>query len=168
MWQLIPLCVSVWQLEQQHDKLRGVMVKQMEYETSLEHYTEDLWRNKPFPDPLTDCRPPPPAQEFQTARLFLSHFGFLSLEALKVIENSALLNYRYYFRWIPSAWSPLFVTVFCHLRIVMCSLQYTHTCLFIHPLCIYLLSIYLFVFLYPFYHFLITLLCLLQLWLSAK
>lgn len=102
MWKLIKLCVSVWQLEQQHDKLRGVMVKQMEYETSLEHYTEDLWRNKPFPDPLTDCRPPPPAQEFQTARLFLSHFGFLSLEALKVIENSALLNYRYYFRWIPS------------------------------------------------------------------
>lgn len=78
------------ELEQQHDKLRGVMVKQMEYETSLEHYTEDLWRNKPFPDPLTDCRPPPPAQEFQTARLFLSHFGFLSLEALKEPSNSRL------------------------------------------------------------------------------
>lgn len=27
--------------------------------------------------------PPAPAQDFQTARLFLSHFGFLSLEALK-------------------------------------------------------------------------------------
>ncbi|XP_046730007.1 ral GTPase-activating protein subunit beta isoform X3 [Silurus meridionalis] len=78
------------ELEQQHDKLRGVMVKQIDYETNLEHYTEDLWRNKPFPDPLTDCKPPPPAQEFQTARLFLSHFGFLSLEALKEPSNSRL------------------------------------------------------------------------------
>ncbi|XP_060724186.1 ral GTPase-activating protein subunit beta isoform X4 [Tachysurus vachellii] len=78
------------ELEQQHDKLRGVMEKQIDYETSLEHYTEELWRNKPFPDPLTDCRPPPPAQDFQTARLFLSHFGFLSLEALKEPNNSRL------------------------------------------------------------------------------
>ncbi|XP_036427095.1 ral GTPase-activating protein subunit beta isoform X3 [Colossoma macropomum] len=78
------------ELELQHDKLRGVMVKQIEYETALEHYTEELWRNKPFPDPLTDCKPPPPAQEFQTARLFLSHFGFLSLEALKEPGNSRL------------------------------------------------------------------------------
>uniref|UniRef100_A0A673G501 Ral GTPase-activating protein subunit beta n=1 Tax=Sinocyclocheilus rhinocerous TaxID=307959 RepID=A0A673G501_9TELE len=46
--------------------------------------------NKPFPDPLTDCKPPAPAQEFQTARLFLSHFGFLSLEALKEPGNSRL------------------------------------------------------------------------------
>lgn len=65
------------------------MAKQMDYEQKLEHQTEDLWRNKPYPDPLTDCKPPPPAQEFQTARLFLSHFGFLSLEALKVSEQSA-------------------------------------------------------------------------------
>ncbi|KAL1272258.1 hypothetical protein QQF64_028120 [Cirrhinus molitorella] len=78
------------ELEQQHDKLRAVMGKQIDYETKLEHYTEELWRNKPFPDPLTDCKPPAPAQEFQTARLFLSHFGFLSLEALKEPGNSRL------------------------------------------------------------------------------
>ncbi|XP_042615001.1 ral GTPase-activating protein subunit beta isoform X5 [Cyprinus carpio] len=78
------------ELEQQHDKLRGVMGKQIEYETKLEHCTEESWRNKPFPDPLTDCKPPAPAQEFQTARLFLSHFGFLSLEALKEPGNSRL------------------------------------------------------------------------------
>ncbi|XP_072540881.1 ral GTPase-activating protein subunit beta isoform X2 [Salminus brasiliensis] len=78
------------ELEQQHEKLRGVMVKQIDYETTLEHNTEELWKNKPFPDPLTDCKPPPPAQEFQTARLFLSHFGFLSLEALKEPGNSRL------------------------------------------------------------------------------
>ncbi|KAI7808059.1 ral GTPase-activating protein subunit beta isoform X3 [Triplophysa rosa] len=78
------------ELEQQHDKLRAVMAKQMDYEQKLEHHTEDFWRNKPYPDPLTDCKPPPPAQEFQTARLFLSHFGFLSLEALKEPGNSRL------------------------------------------------------------------------------
>ena len=75
---------SLSQLELQHEKLRGVMVKQMEYETTLEHYSDELWGKKGFPDPRTDCRPPPPSQDFQSARLFLSHFGFLSLEALKV------------------------------------------------------------------------------------
>ncbi|XP_029102082.1 ral GTPase-activating protein subunit beta-like isoform X5 [Scleropages formosus] len=78
------------ELEVQHEKLRNVMVKQIEYESALEHHSEDLWRNKPFPDPKIDCKPPPPSQEFQTARLFLSHFGFLSLEALKEPGNSRL------------------------------------------------------------------------------
>ncbi|MBN3322621.1 RLGPB protein, partial [Atractosteus spatula] len=78
------------ELEMQHDKLRNVMVKQMEYETAVERQSEDRWRNKTFPDPLIDCKPPAPSQEFQTARLFLSHFGFLSLEALKEPGNSRL------------------------------------------------------------------------------
>ncbi|XP_067095907.1 ral GTPase-activating protein subunit beta-like isoform X5 [Osmerus mordax] len=78
------------ELEVQHDKLSSVMNKQIEYESSLERHSDDLWRSKPFPDPQTDCKPPSPAQEFQTARLFLSHFGFLSLEALKEPGNSQL------------------------------------------------------------------------------
>uniref|UniRef100_A0AAY4EUW7 Ral GTPase-activating protein subunit beta n=1 Tax=Denticeps clupeoides TaxID=299321 RepID=A0AAY4EUW7_9TELE len=78
------------ELEIQHEKLRGVMVKQIEYEIGLENFSEELWRNKIFPDPLKDCKPPLPAQDFQTARLFLSHFGFLSLEALKEPGNSRL------------------------------------------------------------------------------
>uniref|UniRef100_A0A8C7N4N6 Ral GTPase-activating protein subunit beta n=1 Tax=Oncorhynchus kisutch TaxID=8019 RepID=A0A8C7N4N6_ONCKI len=78
------------ELEMQHNKLCGVMAKQTEYETTLEHSSEERWCNKSFPDPLTDCKPPPPSQEFQTARLFLSHFGFLSLEALKEPGNSRL------------------------------------------------------------------------------
>lgn len=72
------------QLEVQHDKLRLLMAKQIEYENALERHSEEIWKSKPFPDPQIDCKPPPPSQEFQTARLFLSHFGFLSLEALKV------------------------------------------------------------------------------------
>ncbi|XP_023853035.1 ral GTPase-activating protein subunit beta isoform X4 [Salvelinus sp. IW2-2015] len=74
----------------QHNKLCGVMAKQTEYETTLEHSSEERWCNKSFPDPLTECKPPPPSQDFQTARLFLSHFGFLSLEALKEPGNSRL------------------------------------------------------------------------------
>lgn len=81
------MCV---QLELQHDKLRGVMGKQIEYEATLENYSEQLWRNRSYPDP--DCKPPPPSQEFQTARLFLSHFGFLSLEALKVQQMQDSLS----------------------------------------------------------------------------
>uniref|UniRef100_A0A673W0J1 Ral GTPase-activating protein subunit beta n=1 Tax=Salmo trutta TaxID=8032 RepID=A0A673W0J1_SALTR len=78
------------ELEMQHDKLRGVMAKQIEYETTLEHGSEERRGSKSFPDMLTDCKPPSPSQEFQTARLFLSHFGFLSLEALKEPGNSRL------------------------------------------------------------------------------
>ncbi|XP_039623311.1 ral GTPase-activating protein subunit beta isoform X3 [Polypterus senegalus] len=78
------------ELEAQHEKLRNVMVKQIDYEVALEQHTDELWKAKTFPDPLTDCKPPAPAQEFQTARLFLSHFGFLSLEALKDPGNSRL------------------------------------------------------------------------------
>uniref|UniRef100_A0A3Q2ZWK8 Ral GTPase-activating protein subunit beta n=1 Tax=Kryptolebias marmoratus TaxID=37003 RepID=A0A3Q2ZWK8_KRYMA len=78
------------ELEIQHDKLRTLMTKQIEYENSLERRSEEILKSKPFPDPQTDCKPPPPFQEFQTARLFLSQFGFLSLEALKEPNNSRL------------------------------------------------------------------------------
>ncbi|KAM8830571.1 ral GTPase-activating protein subunit beta isoform 1-T1 [Synchiropus picturatus] len=78
------------ELEIQHEKLRVLMSKQIEYENSLERNSGEIWKSKSFPDPQIDCKPPPPAQEFQTARLFLSHFGFLSLEALKEPNNSRL------------------------------------------------------------------------------
>ncbi|CAB1354255.1 unnamed protein product [Coregonus sp. 'balchen'] len=78
------------ELEMQHDKLRGVMAKQIEYETTLEHSSEERWGNKSFPDSLTDCKPPSPSQEFQTARLFLSHFGFLRLPPHLIALDSGL------------------------------------------------------------------------------
>lgn len=76
---------NVFQLEERHEKLRNGMAQQIVFETSIDQRSEEEWRKKSFPDPVTECKPPPAAQEFQTARLFLSHFGFLSLEALKVI-----------------------------------------------------------------------------------
>ncbi|XP_061745978.1 ral GTPase-activating protein subunit beta-like isoform X5 [Nerophis ophidion] len=78
------------ELEVQHERLGHLMSKQMDYENTLERHSEDVWRSNSFPDPQIDCKPPPPSQEFQTARLFLSHFGFLSLEALKEPSNSRL------------------------------------------------------------------------------
>ncbi|XP_032074705.1 ral GTPase-activating protein subunit beta isoform X1 [Thamnophis elegans] len=78
------------ELEERHEKLRSGMDQQVLYEKSIDQKMEDEWRKKNFPDPVTDCKPRPPAREFQTARLFLSHFGFLSLEALKEPANSRL------------------------------------------------------------------------------
>lgn len=43
-----------------------------------------------FPNSHTECKQPKITQEYQTARLFLSHYGFLSLEALKEPSNSSL------------------------------------------------------------------------------
>jgi hypothetical protein len=37
--------------------------------------------------PFPECIPPPACHEYQTARLFLSHFGFLSLDAANVSYN---------------------------------------------------------------------------------
>ena len=95
------LCLSLSsQLEMQHDKLRILMTKQIEYENVLERHSDEIWKAKQFPDPQTECKPPPPSQEFQTARLFLSHFGFLSLEALKVrkhnLQKIDLLSHKYW------------------------------------------------------------------------
>nr|XP_034350117.1 ral GTPase-activating protein subunit beta isoform X5 [Arvicanthis niloticus] len=78
------------ELEERHEKLRSGMAQQIAYEMHLEQQSEGELQRRSFPDPVTDCKPPPPAQEFQTARLFLSHFGFLSLEALKEPANSRL------------------------------------------------------------------------------
>uniref|UniRef100_UPI00398E90BE ral GTPase-activating protein subunit beta isoform X4 n=1 Tax=Pristiophorus japonicus TaxID=55135 RepID=UPI00398E90BE len=78
------------QLEVQHEKLKHLMTKQIQYENALEKISEERLSKTLFPDPVTECTPPPPAQEFQTARLLLSHFGFLSLEALKEPGNSRL------------------------------------------------------------------------------
>ncbi|KAM9296042.1 ral GTPase-activating protein subunit beta [Gastrophryne carolinensis] len=78
------------ELELRHEKLKIGMAKQIAYEAALEQKKAEELKKKSFPDPVTECKPPPAAQEFQTARMLLSHFGFLSLEALKEPVNSRL------------------------------------------------------------------------------
>ena len=49
-----------------------------------------------------ECKAPPLCQEFQTARLFLSHLGFISLDNLQVnsAEFSLLAFLLGFFQWI--------------------------------------------------------------------
>lgn len=78
------------EVELRHEKLKMVMAKQIAYETDLDLLKEEEWNKNSYPDPAIDCKPPVTSEEFQTARLLLSHFGFLSLEALKEPANSRL------------------------------------------------------------------------------
>ncbi|GFS13038.1 Ral GTPase-activating protein subunit beta [Elysia marginata] len=69
----------------------GSLIEQVsafEKEISLKAKAEK--ENTPFPDPATECKPPRVCNEYQTARLFLSHYGLLSLEALKEPSNSSV------------------------------------------------------------------------------
>ncbi|PNF19188.1 hypothetical protein B7P43_G09608, partial [Cryptotermes secundus] len=52
----------------------------VEQQTALETAAGQQ-RCKETDGPFPECTPPPACHEFQTARLFLSHFGFLSLDA---------------------------------------------------------------------------------------
>ncbi|KAM4597576.1 ral GTPase-activating protein subunit beta-like [Polymixia lowei] len=80
---ICPRITSCWPgLEVQYEVLRGVMRRQEEFEA---------WRQSScLSHSVTRCTPPPPAQDFQTARLFLSQFGFLSVESLKEAANSGV------------------------------------------------------------------------------
>lgn len=55
---------------------------QIAFEDSVRRQVER--ETSEYPDVETECVAPPLCHEFQTARLLLSHFGFLSLDALQV------------------------------------------------------------------------------------
>ncbi|XP_061428137.1 ral GTPase-activating protein subunit beta isoform X2 [Lethenteron reissneri] len=78
------------QMALQQEKLRKLMEQQMAYEAAVTHARERAQASVEFPDPSTECRLPQPSQDFQTARLFLSHLGFLSPEALKEMGASRM------------------------------------------------------------------------------
>ncbi|CAL4091038.1 unnamed protein product [Meganyctiphanes norvegica] len=64
----------------ENDKLMQILDHQIAFEdavrSQIEHQTSD------YPDMEMECVAPMLCHEFQTARLLLSHFGFLSLDAL--------------------------------------------------------------------------------------
>ncbi|XP_052272276.1 ral GTPase-activating protein subunit beta-like isoform X2 [Dreissena polymorpha] len=72
------------------EKLRHLIEQQTQYEVNISRRNQVEDARRPFPNQATECKPPKMCQEFQTARLFLSHYGFLSLEALKEPSNSSL------------------------------------------------------------------------------
>ncbi|KAI3369588.1 hypothetical protein L3Q82_024498 [Scortum barcoo] len=63
------------EVQQQLERLRAVMERQRQAEARPQVNTWSVV--------MTTCRPPSPVTNFQTARLFLSHLGLLTLETLK-------------------------------------------------------------------------------------
>ncbi|GAB6026097.1 hypothetical protein CHUAL_012300 [Chamberlinius hualienensis] len=69
-----------------HNKMAKLVEQQIIYEESVKKKT-DSEKNE-YPNPDTECKPQSVCQEFETARLFLSHFGFLSLESVRETVES--------------------------------------------------------------------------------
>ncbi|KAH8032209.1 hypothetical protein HPB51_023986 [Rhipicephalus microplus] len=68
-------------------QMLGFLDQQAKVEKSIcRRYEEDML-GQDFPDPATDCHAPSVCQEFQTARLFLSHLGFLWDDVTKVAST---------------------------------------------------------------------------------
>ncbi|XP_013779037.2 ral GTPase-activating protein subunit beta-like isoform X1 [Limulus polyphemus] len=65
----------------EHEKLAKLLESQILFEESASKSTST--QEKEYPNPETECKAPSVCQDFQTARLLLSHLGFLSQEALK-------------------------------------------------------------------------------------
>ncbi|XP_070179509.1 ral GTPase-activating protein subunit beta-like isoform X2 [Littorina saxatilis] len=69
------------------DKMKVFIESAASFEDDVSLKASMARQTKPYPDPQTECKPPEICHEYQTARLFLSHYGFLSLESLKEPSN---------------------------------------------------------------------------------
>ncbi|CAH1791195.1 unnamed protein product, partial [Owenia fusiformis] len=74
---------------QELDKIKSFIEAQSNFEKKVQDKISKERSQAPYPDPVTECKAPSVCHEFQTARLFLSHYGFLSLESLKEPSNSS-------------------------------------------------------------------------------
>ncbi|KAL0278957.1 UNVERIFIED_CONTAM: hypothetical protein PYX00_000621 [Menopon gallinae] len=70
-------------IDKEHCRMLELMEHQLELEEAMRRVGQQSESSLPFPDPDRECHPPPVKHEFQTARLFLSHFGLLSLGSPK-------------------------------------------------------------------------------------
>ncbi|XP_064490063.1 ral GTPase-activating protein subunit beta-like isoform X2 [Ornithodoros turicata] len=81
----IPVCkidksipdLSSTALTKEQAQILGFIDQQSKMEKSVCRQWEDAMRSQEFPNPETDFKAPSICQEVQTARLFLSHLGFL-------------------------------------------------------------------------------------------
>ena len=64
------------------------LARLVESQAEQERETEGQQRDKHCYSPEFECAPPAPCTEFQTARLILSHLGFLSIPALRPATDS--------------------------------------------------------------------------------
>lgn len=65
-------------------RMLELMDHQLELEEAMRRVGQHSENCLSFPDPERECYPPPVKHEFQTARLFLSHFGLVSLDSNRV------------------------------------------------------------------------------------
>ncbi|XP_076100413.1 ral GTPase-activating protein subunit beta-like isoform X2 [Mytilus galloprovincialis] len=72
------------------NKLKSFIDKAVQFENEISRKSKLNMKHSPFPSQDIECKTPRITQEYQTARLFLSHYGFLSLEALKDNNNSSI------------------------------------------------------------------------------
>ncbi|KAK8402512.1 hypothetical protein O3P69_000737 [Scylla paramamosain] len=72
----------------EHEKLLQILDHQIAFEENVQRQVER--ETSEYPDVETECVAPSLCHEFQTARLLLSHFGFLSLDALQESVESAV------------------------------------------------------------------------------
>ncbi|BFZ12491.1 hypothetical protein BsWGS_15530 [Bradybaena similaris] len=72
------------------EKMKNLIEQMSSFEKEVSQRAKVDRDKSPFPDPSTECKPPKICNEYQTARLFLSHYGLLSLEALKEPSNSSV------------------------------------------------------------------------------
>ncbi|XP_076463976.1 ral GTPase-activating protein subunit beta-like isoform X2 [Babylonia areolata] len=69
------------------EKMKTFIETTVAFEETVCDERVQVQQNTSYPNPKTECKPPEICHEYQTARLFLSHYGFLSLESLKEPSN---------------------------------------------------------------------------------
>ncbi|XP_025089592.1 ral GTPase-activating protein subunit beta-like isoform X4 [Pomacea canaliculata] len=69
------------------EKMKSFIDASAAFEKNIAEKARKARETTSYPDPMTECKPPKICNEYQTARLFLSHYGFLSLESLKEPSN---------------------------------------------------------------------------------
>ncbi|KAK6624852.1 hypothetical protein RUM44_011716 [Polyplax serrata] len=72
-------------------KMIELLENQLELEEAMKRVGQQSENSLQFPDPDRECYPPLVKHEFQTARLFLSHFGLLSLDSEQNQLDSPLI-----------------------------------------------------------------------------
>ena len=72
------------------NKLKAFIDKSIQFENEINRRSKLNMKQSAFPHQDVECKTPRITQEYQTARLFLSHYGFLSLDALKDNSSSGI------------------------------------------------------------------------------
>ncbi|XP_012286236.1 ral GTPase-activating protein subunit beta isoform X2 [Orussus abietinus] len=85
----IPSLEAVMNDNEATKKEHRVLSQLLDRQISLESITSDRGSDRNSEDRIEECLPPKICHEFQTARLFLSHFGFLNLDSKKNEDSGA-------------------------------------------------------------------------------